>query len=184
MRNCPNCNNGFSNWRLFFAQPWSPSFACPHCKTDLTYSFLKKGRKSGIIAGAIVVLFASELLPVVLVATSIGMVLIYEYLILSNTEILIFGDREKEEYEKRIYVNPKLGPITAFIAIITGLILILFGLASMYLVEGSSNNVYFLPVVIILSGIVGLWVGVKINSNNRVLSNKSLKNGTPKSGAP
>ena len=179
MRNCPNCNGKFSNWRLFYAQPWAPSFRCPNCKIDLTFSLLKKGRKNGIISGGVIVLFAIGLLPAFIVPVLLAISLIYEYSILRNTEISIFSNKDRNEYKRRIYVSPKLKPITGFISIVSGIILILLSLALIYLVENSSINIYFLKFVTISSGIAGIWVGIIILSNNSLLpSNKSLKNGT------
>lgn len=165
MRDCPNCSNKFSNWRLFSVQIWSPSFYCPHCNIELTHEALFYNRAA---AGALVGIgLASGLLSsIALFLAFLSGLIIYEYFLLTNSKLLEFDKKQKQKYEKRIYVSPKLGPVTAFIAILSGIILLIISLFT-FLINNSGEGIYILRLVTFFGGVIGIIAGVRINNSLR-----------------
>jgi len=153
---------------------WSPSFRCPHCKTELTHSLFNQYQLGGAVlvgtASASGLLSSLEFFLILLIG-----LIVYEYYRLNDAEILIFDDIQRRKYEERIYVSPKFGPVTAFLAIFSGILLLLFGLVFTFLINDAVAGVYWMRFITFFSGAVAIIVGVRIN---RSLSNKSLKNGT------
>ena len=163
MRNCPNCNNDFSNWRLLSVQIWLPSFHCPHCNIELTHEALFYDRTA---AGALVGIgFASGLLssPALFLAFLVGLI-VFEYFLLKDAKLLVFDKKQKQKHEKRIYVSPKFGPVTAFMAILSGTLLLVISLVT-FLINDSGTDIYLLRLVTFFAGIIGIFVGVKIKKS-------------------
>lgn len=178
MRKCPSCNESFSNWRLFAAQLWSPFFHCPHCKIQLTHSLLKKFRNDGALMGVLAVSIANHFSSITLFSVFFISVIAYEYFILKNAEILIFDEHEKSKHEERIKISPKYGPAVSILAMMAGVMLILIGVFAFSMIEITGIGGYSFLIVIICSGIIGLWVGAKILSKNRI-SNELAQSDTP-----